>query len=168
MRLGDNSRHSIFNGKMQTLFRLLIFHLLLSHGPNGKFGIAVSGVKQLESCIIVTPSLCFAALGSEIINGKKVPDDLMLYMVSLQNRFEKHICGGFLIREDFVLTAAHCDCKWVNFLSFISSFFSPLQLRFLCDHSGTSLLLSAPTISRKSIIPWDTGSRATRIQISVM
>ncbi|XP_041791632.1 duodenase-1-like isoform X2 [Chelmon rostratus] len=49
------------------------------------------------------------ALGSEIINGKRVPEKLMLYMASVQNRTERHICGGFLISEDFVVTAAHCD-----------------------------------------------------------
>ncbi|KAL7394691.1 hypothetical protein ABVT39_002174 [Epinephelus coioides] len=48
------------------------------------------------------------ARGSEIINGQKAPENLMLYMVSLQNSREEHVCGGFLIREDTVVTAAHC------------------------------------------------------------
>uniref|UniRef100_A0A8C5F7C2 Peptidase S1 domain-containing protein n=1 Tax=Gadus morhua TaxID=8049 RepID=A0A8C5F7C2_GADMO len=46
------------------------------------------------------------ALGGEIINGKEVPPKSLQYMVSVQND-GKHFCGGFLIRKDIVLTAAH-------------------------------------------------------------
>lgn len=49
-----------------------------------------------------------SAHGSEIINGKIVPDGMMPYMASVQKN-RNHVCGGFLISEDFVVTAAHCD-----------------------------------------------------------
>ncbi|GAA6235225.1 serine protease 53-like [Lates japonicus] len=67
---------------MHGLHKYLLFHLLTCLGRN--------------------------ALGDEIIHGKKAPENLMLYMASVQNN-NGHICGGFLVSEDFVVTAAHCD-----------------------------------------------------------
>ncbi|XP_027146043.1 mast cell protease 1A-like [Larimichthys crocea] len=73
---------------MHALHKLLLFHLLTSLGRD--------------------------ALGGKVINGKKAQENSMQYMVSLQNSRGEHECGGFLISEDFVLTAAHCDvCKVV-------------------------------------------------------
>ncbi|CAL8396044.1 unnamed protein product [Boreogadus saida] len=50
------------------------------------------------------------ALGGEIIKGKEVPPKSLQFMASVQNN-RKHYCGGFLIKKDIVLTAAHCDIK---------------------------------------------------------
>uniref|UniRef100_A0A3P9IKR5 Peptidase S1 domain-containing protein n=1 Tax=Oryzias latipes TaxID=8090 RepID=A0A3P9IKR5_ORYLA len=43
-----------------------------------------------------------------ISNGEYAPEGSMQFMVSVQNK-NGHVCGGFLISEVFVVTAAHCD-----------------------------------------------------------
>uniref|UniRef100_A0A4W5KQ14 trypsin n=1 Tax=Hucho hucho TaxID=62062 RepID=A0A4W5KQ14_9TELE len=44
---------------------------------------------------------------SGIVGGKIAKPHSRPYMVSLQHR-GRHVCGGMLIRKDFVLTSAHC------------------------------------------------------------
>ncbi|MBN3286079.1 MCT1A protease, partial [Polyodon spathula] len=49
-----------------------------------------------------------ASFDSGIINGKKAKVNSLSYMASIQMN-GKHKCGGFLIRNNFVMTAAHCN-----------------------------------------------------------
>ncbi|XP_051765797.1 mast cell protease 4-like [Ctenopharyngodon idella] len=54
------------------------------------------------------PHLTFTAhVNVSIVNGKEAKPHSRPYMVSIQKSGD-HICGGFLISDQFVLTAAHC------------------------------------------------------------
>uniref|UniRef100_A0A4W5L4A7 trypsin n=1 Tax=Hucho hucho TaxID=62062 RepID=A0A4W5L4A7_9TELE len=48
-----------------------------------------------------------SSAGDGIVGGKIAKPHSRPYMVSLQHR-GRHVCGGTLIRKDFVLTSAHC------------------------------------------------------------
>ncbi|KAL0151328.1 hypothetical protein M9458_053322 [Cirrhinus mrigala] len=54
------------------------------------------------------PHLTFTAhVKVGIVNGTEAKPHSRPYMVSIQENKE-HVCGGFLISDKFVLTAAHC------------------------------------------------------------
>ena len=58
--------------------------------------------------------LCLAdAKFNRIISGKSASDGQFKYQVSIQSgmTFHIHICGGAIISDYFVLTAAHCVIK---------------------------------------------------------
>lgn len=43
-----------------------------------------------------------------IVGGKVSIPHSRPYMVYIRDSKSKQACGGFLVREDFVMTAAHC------------------------------------------------------------
>ncbi|XP_042604700.1 mast cell protease 1A-like [Cyprinus carpio] len=65
------------------------------------------------------PHLTFTArVNVGIVNGKEAKPHSRPYMVSIQNNFV-HICGGFLISDEFVMTAAHCWKGYPKILSVV-------------------------------------------------
>ncbi|XP_039895767.1 trypsin-3-like [Simochromis diagramma] len=64
----------------------------------------------LQKFLFVHVLACLGRLahGSDIIDGEKAPEKSMHYMASVQNNMGQHVCGGFLITQDFVVSAAHC------------------------------------------------------------
>ena len=61
---------------------------------------------------------CYAGSNSsplegKIIHGNVVPPKMRPYVVSIRNN-DRHICGGSLISENEVLTAAHCVILYKN------------------------------------------------------
>ncbi|XP_058617342.1 mast cell protease 4-like [Onychostoma macrolepis] len=68
----------------------------------------MSAAYSLLLSVALMSLLLTGTFGADIINGKKAEKNSMLYMASVQID-GTHTCGGFLIHQSYVLTAAHCD-----------------------------------------------------------
>ncbi|EDV90653.1 chymotrypsin-2 [Drosophila grimshawi] len=82
----------------------LLFCLLLagSNLVNGK-RIAKLTAKRLEKI-----SKSGSVFDSRVINGIDATVGLAPYQISLQSTFGEHMCGGAIVDEHYILTAAHC------------------------------------------------------------
>lgn len=78
-----------FNQKWLLSFKMLLAVLFLLSGTS----ISQSATLQYES---------------RIINGEKVAPGQIPYQVSLQTRESFHVCGGSILNEYYIITAAHC------------------------------------------------------------
>ncbi|XP_023854401.1 granzyme B(G,H)-like [Salvelinus namaycush] len=68
---------------------------------------------------LLPPQGLTAHQDSGIVNGEKTKTNSKPYMVSVQERNKEtekreHICGGFLVSDNFVMTAAHCYTSGVQ------------------------------------------------------
>ncbi|XP_067418389.1 complement factor D [Emydura macquarii macquarii] len=61
----------------------------------------------LALVVLLGISVCVGRPRGRILGGYEAPRHLKPYMASLQVD-QKHVCGGFLIAEQWVLSAAHC------------------------------------------------------------
>uniref|UniRef100_A0A3Q3JQ06 Peptidase S1 domain-containing protein n=1 Tax=Monopterus albus TaxID=43700 RepID=A0A3Q3JQ06_MONAL len=70
--------------------------------------------------ILIISLLPVAAHTAKIIGGHEAVPHSRTYMALLEchtSNGEKKYCGGFLLNEDFVITAAHCQAKSVYYTS---------------------------------------------------
>lgn len=65
--------------------------------------------------VAITLTVAFSAISAgaatvnkRIVNGEDATSGEFPSMVSLHGRFDNHICGGVLLNQTTVLTAAHC------------------------------------------------------------
>ncbi|XP_011155958.2 transmembrane protease serine 9 [Solenopsis invicta] len=75
------------------------------------------------------------AVDLQIVNGTDAEVGAHPYMVSLRKQ-NKHFCGGSIISENYILTAAHC----------LMQFKKPSDLDDVTVHAGTNLLSKSGTV----------------------
>ncbi|XP_058642090.1 granzyme B-like [Onychostoma macrolepis] len=72
----------------------------------------------LSICLLLSFFSLSGGIESGIVGGKEAKPHSRPYMASLQYR-RQHRCGGMLIRDDYVLTSAHCLDQTYNYLEVV-------------------------------------------------
>jgi len=66
---------------------------------------------MLSNCFIKLNSFLGFSMHDGIVGGKVSIPHSRPYMVYIRDSQSKAVCDGFLVREDFVMTAAHCKYR---------------------------------------------------------
>ncbi len=97
---------------MMTIISLLLLASLLPHltftGETDNITAFIMMFNWYVPNKLTYSSVSLSAHVNEgIVNGTEARPHSRPYMVSIQKN-KTHVCGGFLISDEFVLTAAHC------------------------------------------------------------
>lgn len=102
---------------------------------NMSISIKLLGLFCLCACISFASANSLQQNG-RIVGGSSAVEKQFPYQVSLRKKFnDTHFCGGVIINENYVLSAAHCFLR----LSYPSMFYGAVNITHVTD-AGTRLV----------------------------